>query len=500
MTVLQSVTVAWLRAGGPWREVPEVVETHAAVVFLVGTRAYKLKKAVDLGYLDFSSTEKRRMVLERELVLNRRTAPGIYLRTLPIVHLADGSLALGTVGEVVDWVLEMKRFPNENVLARVAQRGDLSEAMIESLAAVISDFHDHAESVSDCDWPSAMSRIALENKTDLESNVTVLGNDRVEAANRACADAMQRCTATLRQQSSDVRHCHGDLHLGNIYLDGQQPTLFDCIEFDDFYATIPPLYDLAFLLSDLYARDLRRLANRLLNVWLVHRDPGHWRNDLSSLDALPLYLGSRLAVRAKVEARTPGGDVVARRYLEMIPQIVRPGARRLLAIGGLSGSGKSSLAKDLAWRLGAVGGIHLRSDEIRKRMAGIGVFERLPASAYTKEASDRVYAELGDLARAALASGQAVVVDAVFSSEEERTGVAAIAAETNAPFMGFWLEAPRELLARRIASRHHDASDASAEVLHSQLAYDLGDVSWDRLDATGSQSDVSALARRRLGI
>lgn len=499
MTISQSVIVDWLRAGGPWGEAPEVIETHAAFVFLIDSNAYKLKKAVNLGYLDFSSCARRGAVLDRELRLNRRTAPTTYLRTLPIFHRADGTLSLKESGEVVDWLLEMQRFPSDALLSHAAERHTLSEKTIESLAAIVADFHDHAEIVSDYDWPSAITRIVLENAADLRSQTKLFGSDKVESAVAACAATMPICAATLRHQSADTRRCHGDLHLGNIFLAGDRPTLFDCIEFDEFYATIPPLYDLAFLLSDLLARDLRRLANRAFNAWLIHRDQDRWRDVLSSLDALPLYLAVRLGIRAKVEARRPGGESDARRFLEMMAKVLQPSVARLVAIGGLSGTGKTALAKTLAWRFGLIGAVHLRSDEIRKRTAGVGMLDRLPSSAYTKDASGRIYLELGELAQAALTSGQAVFVDAVFASEAERANVAALAAKMGVPFVGLWLDARQDVLERRLASRLDDASDADRIVLSKQLEYNVGEVLWHRLDASGSESEVSTAARARLG-
>jgi len=499
--ISQRPVVEWLVRGAPWDRVPEVIETHAAFVFLVGDRAYKLKKAVDLGYLDFSTPERRRGALERELILNRRTAPAIYLRIVPVTHVGDGVFALDGNGDVVDWLLEMQRFPSDALLTGLAERGQLDDAMVERLAAHIADFHDRAEVIAAYDWPAAVARIARENADDLRAQTELFGAGAVAAAIAAQQAGMAACAKTLERQSADVRHCHGDLHLGNVFLDRGRPTLFDCIEFDDFYATIPPLYDLAFLLMDLLAREAPRLANRTLNAWFIHRERGRWRDTLQSFAVLPLYLMLRAEIRAKTEGRRPGGNDAARRYLALAGKVAGPPRPRLIAIGGLSGTGKSSLAKELAWRVGsAAGAVHLRSDEMRKRMAGVPLTERLNAGAYTQDASTRVYAELFELADTALKSGQAVVLDAVFARETERSKAAAVAADIGVAFNGLWLEAPAQILEQRLAARRHDPSDADAVVLRRQLTYDLGRIDWHRVDVSGSADEVVQAAQRYLSL
>ena len=367
----QAPIVEWLKTGGPWGQPPKVVETHAAIVFLVGERAYKLKKAVDLGYLNFATPERRRATLVRELTLNRRTAPKLYLRTVAVSRASDGAPNLNGEGETVDWLLEMRRFADGALLSEKADRGQLNDAVIEDLAAHVAAFHDGAEIVPAYDWPKAVARIAEENTRDLRAQLQVFAGAAVETVIAARERLRAACAATLDAQSSAVRRCHGDMHLGNVFLDEGRPTLFDCIEFDDFYATIPPLYDIAFLLMDLLARGAAPLANRAMNAWFVHRSAESWVSVVESLKALPLYLMLRAEIRAKTEARKPHGAGSARHYLELAARFGEVQAPRLLAIGGFSGTGKSSVAKEMAWRLGtAPGALHLRTDEIRKRLAG----------------------------------------------------------------------------------------------------------------------------------
>lgn len=490
----------WLRSGDPWEAVPpRAIETHAAIVFLVGDLAYKMKKPVDLGYLDFSSLAKRRAALERELELNGRTAPATYLRLVPVVE-RHGQLALGGEGHIVEWLLEMQRFPNGSLLSELADRGALTESMVEQLAAHAARFHDAAAVVSGYDWPAGVARIARENASDLESQAHVFDALSLAASQRAREQAHKRCALALDRQSLDVRRCHGDMHLANAFLDQGTPTLFDCIEFDDFYATIPPLYDIAFLLMDLIARGLQRHANRALNTWAMHRSPETWPSVMASLAALPLYLSLRAEIRAKTEARRPGGGAVAQRYLALASTLAAPRPPQLIAIGGLSGTGKSSLAKAIAWQVGGgAGAVHLRTDEIRKRLAGVAMDQRLPESAYTQSASDHVYREIDAFTRCALDAGASVVVDAVFARDSERVAMERIASEARVPFTGVWLEAPAAVLELRVGERSGDASDADVEVVRRQLSYDLGNIAWIRVDASRSAEDIEHDMLARIG-
>jgi len=490
--------IAWLRAGGLWGAPPQVIETHAALVFLSGDRAFKMKKRVSLGYLDFTSLDVRRETLARELVLNRRTAPGIYLQTVPVVAEA-GAFRLGGAGAAVEWLLEMRRFPDAALLSHLQETDALTEAMIERLARHAARFHDEVPVVAGADWPAAVGRVLSENAADLRSLGAVFdaGFLKDELALRDVLHDSAR--ALLEKQSSDVRHCHGDMHLGNVFLDGEEPTLFDCIEFDDFYAVIPPLYDLSFLLMDLLVRGETRFANRALNAWVNERAVALWPDVIASLSLLPLYLAMRAEIRAKVDARRPGGGHAAQRYLRHAADFAAKAHPRLVAIGGFSGTGKSTLAKALAWRLGgACGALHLRTDEIRKRLAGVRMSETLPPSSYTVQASDRVYDTMNDLARAALAAGVPVIVDAVFSKPEEREAMERLAVELRVPFDGVWLEAPARVLEGRLRGRRDDASDADVRVLQAQLGYDLGAMTWGRIDVAGTPGEAEAAARRRL--
>ena len=492
----------WLRSGQAWSgATPEIVETHAAVVFLVANRAFKLKKAVDLGYLDFSTLDKRRAVLERELVLNRRTAPNLYLGLRAVRRTGPVSFSFDGGGEVVEWLLEMRRFPANALLSEIADRSQLDENIIERLASHVALFHEQEPLIDRYDWPSAVARISSENTQDLRSQGHTLGASRIEEAIAARESAHVRCADALAEQSFEVRRCHGDLHLGNAFLEHDAPTLFDCIEFDDFYAVMPPLYDFSFLLMDLAARSLGRLANRALNRWWADRKPTSWRAIMRSLHALPLYLALRAEIRAKTTARIPLQLPRARGYLDLSPRLARQHPPILIAIGGLSGTGKSSAAHSVAWRVGvAPGAIHLRSDRIRKRLMGARDNDRLRPSDYTAATAARVYGEMLELAAQALVAGHSVVIDAVFAQRDEREAVAQMASGLNVPFHGFWLDTPQALLETRLSQRIGDASDADIAVLHKQLTYDLGAIDWLKVDASGSRESVAERISQSLAL
>jgi aminoglycoside phosphotransferase family enzyme/predicted kinase len=494
--------IAWLRGGGPWGAPPEIIETHAAIVFLSGNRAFKMKKPVSLGYLDFSTLEARRSTLARELELNRRTAPGFYLNSVAVTRTASGFEIAGS-GEAAEWLLEMKRFPTDALLSKLWERGKLSEQVIEDLARQVARFHDGVDVVAGVDWPAAIARIGHENAQDLRSLAGTFDPAKLAAALSSRESLMLSLGSVLQGQSGDVRHCHGDLHLGNVFLDGDVPTLFDCIEFNDFYAVIPPLYDLAFLLMDLVSRDGLGLANRALNAWLNERDVARWPEVMRSLAVLPLYLAIRAEIRAKTEARRPGGRATAQHYLDIALAACgqRGASAQLVAIGGFSGTGKSTAARTLAPAFaGPVGAVHLRSDEIRKRLACVRVHDRLPASSYTPDMSRKVYETMFDLARHALGAGLPVIVDAVFAREDERHAIEAVANAAGVAFRGVWLDAPASVLEARITARHGDASDATVEVLGDQLGYAIGHLDWKVIDVSGSMDNVATAVRRHLAL
>jgi uncharacterized protein len=474
-------------------------ETHISRVFLAGDRAFKLKRAVRYPYLDFSTSEKRRHACEAELRLNRRTAPELYLEVRAIVRRADGALAWGEDGDVRDWVVVMRRFAQDRLLDAVAQAGGLGPRLLYALAAHIADFHATAEPRLQYGGAAPMRAIVEENDTCLRACRTVGFPVRQIADLRADSGRWLDRIGNLldrRRTQGKVRRCHGDLHLRNICVLDGKPVLFDCLEFSEDFASIDVLYDLAFLLMDLEHRGHREGANLVFNRYLdlTGEDDG--------LASMPFFISLRAAIRAHVTAQADAGAAAeARRYLDEACAALRTPPARLIAIGGLSGTGKSTVAAGLASELGARPGARvLRSDVLRKRLFGLDPEARLPESAYATEVTERVYTALRERAAAALQAGYCAIIDAVALKKEERQAFAGVARQAGVPFKGLWLEAPRAELMARVEARAHDASDATREVVRRQLRADPGPLDWQRLDAGNTVSTTLAAARKALGL
>jgi aminoglycoside phosphotransferase family enzyme/predicted kinase len=453
------------------------VETHISRVFVGPDTVWKLRKPVRLSFLDFSSLAAREQFSRRELALNTPHAPGLYRDVVAVTRAADGTLALGAEGEVVDWVVRMAPVPAEDFLDRVAARGGLTPALLDALGDAVAVMHAALPPVSGVDAAAAMARVIAGNARAAEE--AGLAPAAVDAW-RAAAEARHAALAPwlgARAGGGFVRRAHGDLHLGNLCLWQGRPAPFDALEFDEDLATIDLGYDLAFLLMDLEARADRAAANRVLNRYVARN------GDVALARGLPLWLSCRAMVRAHVLARL--GQAEAARYLAFAEAALAPPPPCLLAIGGLQGTGKTTLARALAPLLGAApGALILRSDEIRKRLAGRAPEDRLPPEAYTRAATEAVYAALEAAAAMALAGGHAAIADAVFLDPAERARIEAIAAAAGSPFHGLWLEAPLGVLESRLAARRGDASDADVAVLREAAARDPGPIAWVRLDAS----------------
>lgn len=505
----QSETIAFLAspaAYGAGVDAVERIDTHISVVFLAGTRAYKLKRAVRYDYVDFSSLELRRTACEAEIRINRRTAPDLYVGVVAVTRAADGRLALGGDGPVVDWLVEMVRFDQDGLFDRLAGRGALTAALMQAVADEALALHAAAAPRRDKGGREGMAWVVEGNVAALAAREGAPFDAAKVARYGTLAEAaLARHAALLDERRRDglVRLCHGDLHLRNICLIDGHPTLFDAIEFNDDIACCDVLYDLAFLVMDLLRRDLRPLANLVLNRYLA------MSGDSAGLALFGFFLSCRAAVRAKTTATSAAAQgeaaeaarlcAEAARYLDDACTYLTPSLPRLTAIGGLSGSGKSTLAAALAPALGdPPGAVVLRSDVLRKRLFGVDPCAPLDAAAYAEEVTSEVYGRIETMAGEALSAGFAVVADAVYARPEQRARIAAVAADAGAPFAGLWLDAPAERLAARLGGRGADASDADEAVLELQLALDVGAVEWRRIDASGPAEDTRRAAQAAL--
>jgi len=478
-------------------------------VFLAGERAYKLKRAVRFPYMDYSTVDLRRQMCAQELVVNRRTAPKLYLEVRPIIR-DGGVLRFGSEIESdrsVDSVVVMQRFDQSALLENLRRSGGLTPQLMRLVAEAVASFHAEAEVKRDFGKEADISAAIEGNAAMLK---LTLGRpflaERIAQYESMARRVLSRIAQLLgqRRQNGHVRRCHGDLHLNNILVLDGRPVLFDAIEFNDRFACIDVLYDLAFLLMDLDQHGLREHANIAFNRYL------ELSGEHAGLAAMPLFLSCRAAVRAHTTvaaAEIRKEDNVRGRLmrdaaalLDRAVDYLADSAPRLIAIGGLSGTGKSTLAHALSPLLGASpGAVVIRSDVIRKRLLGVADSVRLPESAYTRSIGKRVYERIADIASDTLASGYTAIADAVYGTENARQEIAETALRHGAKFDGLWLEGPPALLENRIVTRRSDASDATPDVLRAQLGFVTVPQTWSPINAAISVGETLAQARRIVG-
>jgi len=470
------------------------IDTHTAAVFLAGERAYKLRRPVDYGFLDYSSRALRRAAAEREIAENSRAAPGLYLG---LAGLADGMqprLIAPPAPADAEPVVVMRRFDAACLFDRMAAEGRLDAGLMRATGKAVAEMHLGA-APRPCLRP--LPDLALAEVSAIDRLAPLLGEEAAPVADLLRSHGRRLAPMA---HARPARRCHGDLHLRNIVLWQGRPAPFDCIDFNDELTDIDPLYDLAFLLMDLDHRGLRDLASVTLNAWAerMAADAGGEAIAYEGLGLLALYRACRAAIRAKVAGltfqtcRDRAAAEEARGYLGLARDYLEaPRRARLIAVGGLSGSGKSTLARALAPQLDAV---ILRTDAIRKAMCGVAESARLPPQAYTPETSATVYDTMARRARMALAGGATVILDAAHLREAERDAAARLAADAGAAFAGLWLDAPQATLAARVEARAGDVSDADARVVAMQSGYDLGTIDWTRLAAGDGPGRVAGAA------
>jgi uncharacterized protein len=486
----QSRTIAFLSSPATHGGSPvERLETHISEIFLAGNRVLKLKRAVKLPYADFSTPQLRLAACEEEVTRNSITAPSLYVGVRRITRGNDDTLRLNGTGELVDAAVEMIRFDQDGLLDRVAAEGKLTRPLMDRLATAIARFHRDAPIVHRSTGLSNIAKV-------LEINAAGFATSSIFSAIEV-ADLSQRFDARVhlfrerldaREADGKIRRCHGDLHLRNICLIDNEPVLFDCIEFNDEIATADVLYDLAFLLMDLWHRDLGGLANLVANRYLDQTD-----ND-DGFVLLPFFMALRAAVRAHVVATQAEDETadrnelanVARSYFALAQKLLGSNEPVVVAIGGLSGTGKSTIAENLAPLLGVPPGARVfDSDRIRKALFGKSPEAPLGPEAYAEHVSERVYNELIERSAKIAADKAPVIADATFTRQAFRDAMEKAARKALARFHGIWLQADPRLLRQRIAARRGSASDATAQVLEHQLGSDLGDMRWTVVDASG---------------
>ncbi len=479
------------------------IDTHASMVFLGVDRALKIKRAVRLPFLDYSTLEKRKRACEEELKVNAGNAPELYRRVVAITRKSDGSHEIDGTGTPVEWAVEMARFDEEKSLDRLAASGTVDASLAIAIADAISRSHEIAPRAHGDSWLASIPTLIGRNTARFRAvrGVDAAAIDRLDAASR---DFLTRHRDRLSRRAAQgfVRRCHGDLHLANIALVEGRPLLFDAIEFDPVIATTDILYDLAFTLMDLIHFNQAAAANAVFNRYLAEAKD----DDIDGLGLLPLFLSLRAAIRAHVlftrSEQAEDGEAVwleARRYFDLAGHLIVPKPPVLVAIGGLSGTGKSLLARGLAGLIEPPpGALIVRSDVVRKRLFGVGETTALPEAAYQPDVTAMVYDTLSNIAERALLQGCPVVLDAAFLREAERTGLASLASKHGARFVGLFLTADLTTRLARIGQRRDDASDATREVALMQETLAIGAVDWHMVDASGTPDQSLSAARALL--
>ena len=479
-------------------------DTHAAVVFLAGDRAIKVKRAVRYPFLDYSTLDKRKAACRAELDVNRKFAPQLYRRIVPIARQADGSLALDGKGDAVEWAVEMTRFDEDNTLDHLAERGELDDALSAKLAVAVAAMHERAEPVEAAPWLAAVEGFISDNTAAFREHGELFPAHAVDELERKSQAAFAKLRPLLSARGAVglIRRGHGDLHLGNIAVLDGEPVAFDALEFDPIIAAGDVLYDLAFLLMDLVERGLPAASNAVLNGYF---SASRRSEDCDGIAALPFFMSLRAAIRAKVtaarrdlSAAKDKSDLAqsAKRYFDLALELLAPAKPAIVCTGGLSGTGKSLLARALAPHLAPVpGALVFRSDVERKALYGMAEHDRLPAEAYRPEVSGTIYRRLTDKAARVARAGHSVIVDAVFAKPEERAAIEAAAAAAQADFRGLFLVADLPTRLDRVGERGPDASDANAEVARKQEEFAIGTINWTIVDASGSPGQTLAKAK-----
>ncbi|NYT64220.1 AAA family ATPase [Alcaligenaceae bacterium] len=481
------------------------IHTHISIVFFVAQRVFKLKRAVRLPYLDFSTLEQRLAACRQELLLNRRTAPMLYVGVHCITRADDGHLSFDGQGELIDVVVEMVRFDENTLFDRMATCGQLTPALLTELARIIARFHTSTVPVYQQAGAAKIASILDINEQAL-ATTSIFTADEIAVLTKKLRVSFNQHEALLnaRGRAGKVRRCHGDLHLRNICLVDDVPTLFDCIEFDEDVATIDVLYDAAFLMMDLWHRGFASSANLVFNRYFDERD------ETDGLPLLSFFMAIRATVRAHVTAtqaeQTTGEQYEklacdARAYCSLaLDLLASTSPARLVAIGGLSGTGKSTIAVAVASRIGPAPGARvLASDRIRKHLYGVQAEVRLHAEAYYPKVSEQVYGLLAQNAQAVLVNGHAVLIDAVFERATDRQHISHISFSEGVPFTGIWLHAQPDTLFTRVGARRNDVSDATADVVRMQLANQDSPVDWVWIDTGGGIATTVARVVEVLG-
>lgn len=455
----------------------QVIQTHCSRVFLTGNYAYKLKKTVNFGFLDYSTVDKRKYFLEEELRMNKIIAPDLYLQVIPISYIEE-KFILNNSQNIVDYVLKMKQFPQENLLINVFKAGKLTEKHMKELGKLVADFHKNALTNNYIDSFGTVEKIKQsidENYQQTEKYIGVAQTLEQYQQTRIFTDnflTSHKDSFTQRQINKKIKECHGDLHLKNICIWNNKIQLFDRIEFNEPFRFVDVIYDVAFTVMDLDSKGEKELANVFLNTYL--EQTGDWEG----LQVLQLYLTRQAYVRAKVTSfllddcaisltEKKQAQKTAEEYYYLAWKYTQKSQGKLILMSGLSGSGKSTLASKIAKELN---GIHIRSDAVRKHLAGISLEEKGQNDLYSSAMNNKTYEHLLKLAKILIKEGFTVILDAKYDRISLRQPIIEFAKSENINLQILYCTAPLNILGDRINQRSGDISDATVELLEQQQA------------------------------
>ncbi|MFM7427586.1 MAG: AAA family ATPase [Elainella sp.] len=453
----------------------QLIQTHISYVLLTGEFAYKIKKPLNFGFLDYSTLEARRHFSEEELRLNQRGAAEIYLEVVPITQQGE-RYELNGSGEVVEYAVKMRQFPQDTLLTNLFERGELTPERVQELAQTIAEFHRHTTTNDYIRSFGEVAQIRQAFDENFEQTAQYIGGPQTQQQfddTQAYCDQFfseQQALFQQRVQEDRIRECHGDIHLRNIAYWHNRFLLFDCIEFNESFRFVDVMFDVAYIVMDLEARQRPDLSTLFLNAYA--EQTGDW----AGLQVLPIYVSRQTYVRAKVtsfllndpgvpEAEKQVASDTAALYYRLAWQFSQFRKGRLILMAGLSGSGKSTTAKQLALQLNA---IHIRSDAVRKHLGGIGLHERGGADLYTPEMTQKTYGRLLELGLALANQGYPVILDAKYDRQELRQAVIEQAEAQGLPLQILHCDAPREILHQRLLQRQGDIADATADLLAHQ--------------------------------
>ncbi len=477
----------------------DICQSHIAILFLVGQNVYKLKRAVQYPNIDFSTPEKRKLACVNEMRRSAIYAPNLIMGTKSIRRLKNGRIKIGgKTGEEIDTLLVLKRIPKKSLLNYMlpSEKFDRFEAM--DLAEKLAELHTKAKIYHTKFGVETLRQTILENESVLSCFTSNLfDREKLNQLTQKSLESLQKNTAliTFRQKTGRVRKCHGDLLLSNIAFDKKEFLFFSPIEYDNNKECIDTLYDLAYLMMDMEAHGLRRLCNIMFNHYMAYT------NDIEGYPLLPLYQSIRAAYRASVFARlsnlVEGKEkerviALAHKYFDLACSFMTEHKPILIACGGLSGSGKSRVAREIGGQINPPpGAVILRDDIIKKQITGIAPHQRFDKSYDTPVFEKLVYNVLRQHAQTALSVGSCVIVDALFYSQAERKAIEKLAQKMQIPFYGFWMDAPLCVRAERVKTRKRNPSDIRKDwELESQLNLRTGPISWHKIMTDGPKEET----------